>query len=251
VGSAWYLGHILAIFFLLLAFLSFFSQNYFLAGLMLGAAYWSRLPIILTFFYFLCLLLFKRKNRFDFWQRLVFFSSGVFIFVLLNAGYNLVRYGSFFDLGYSLIPHILEEPWYTKGIFHYAYLPRNLLFFLTKMPIMTNHFPFFLPSLSGMAFWLTSPVFLFLAKADWKNKENLSALLIFFLGIFTILTHGTVGSSQFGFRYSLDFVPLLLFPLAETLKSKVSWLFFLLLGLSVLTNFWGTILINKFNLWGW
>ena len=251
VGSAWYLGHIIAIFFLLLAFLSLFSSKIFLAGLFLGAAYFSRLPIILTGLYFIFLLYPKKGKTKESVKKISRFIGGLAIFVFLNALYNFLRFGSFFNIGYSLIPNVLKEPWYQKGIFHYSYLPKNLSFFFTKMPVISEKFPFITPSLEGMAFWLTSLVFLILISANWKKGENIFALVVFVLGIILVLTHGGVGFSQFGYRYSIDFVLLLLFPLADQLSKSLSFIFYFLLILSISINLWGVLLINKFNLWGW
>jgi 4-amino-4-deoxy-L-arabinose transferase-like glycosyltransferase len=60
VGSAWYIAHIVALFFLLLALLESFGKGrLFLVGLLLGASYWARTPEIFSagFFY----LFFWRK----------------------------------------------------------------------------------------------------------------------------------------------------------------------------------------------
>src|SRR4030042_3502079 len=53
IGSAWYLAHLVAVFFILLAIRETLgSKRALLVGLFLGAAFWSRLPTILAFPFF-------------------------------------------------------------------------------------------------------------------------------------------------------------------------------------------------------
>src|SRR3989304_4055883 len=53
VGSAWFIAHITALFFLLLALLETFGkQRLLLIGLLLGGSFWARTPVIFTAFFF-------------------------------------------------------------------------------------------------------------------------------------------------------------------------------------------------------
>lgn len=249
VGSAWYLAHIVCIFFLLLSLIEFYTtKGMFLAGLFLGAAYWSRLPIILAAIFFILNIGFRKYGFMKKTKQVILFIFGVFIFVLANAIYNFLRFGFWGDIAYMLIPNVLNEPWFNKGIFHYSYILGNLKFFLFKMPTVTNKFPYIIFSLQGMAFWLTTPVSLLVLKSSFKNKYNLISLLTFLIGLILVLSHGTTGCSQFGFRYIIDFFPFLLLLLANVIKKKISTIFYILFFISVLINFSGVLWINKF---GW
>jgi hypothetical protein len=39
--------------------------------------------------------------------------------------YNFVRFGSLFDVGYWMIPGILDEPWFSHGLFSLQYIPKT------------------------------------------------------------------------------------------------------------------------------
>jgi hypothetical protein len=64
-----------------------------------------------------------------------------------------------------------------------------------------------------------------------------------------IFSHGTTGFTQFGYRYAVDFYPLLVF---LTIKGAVNlnskYIHWVLLIMSIIVNLWGVIWINKF---GW
>ena len=125
VGSAWYFAHITSFLFLTLAIYETFTKRRpFLIGLLLGASYWSRLPTILSLPFFLIMLsdnewLKKSNNpsslRINFIP-LLKLGLGVGIFVILNFAYNYLRFGTPFDIAYSI--QAKAEPWlYPKGLF--------------------------------------------------------------------------------------------------------------------------------------
>jgi len=266
-GSAWYISHITAITFILIAFLllkirqkndQLITTNkmtlWFLSGLTIGAAYWSRLPdiLILPFFIFLTLNKTKQiklKNIF-LWQKLALLLIGVVIFVTLNFIYNYLRFNTFSDVGYTKIPGVLQERWYTSGIFSLSYLPRNIRFILTKFPPSFSQFPFAKPSLEGMAIWLTSPFLLLTLFVNWRKKW---VLALIFSGIAMIIPgflHGTVGFSQFGYRFALEGSLCFLISLGTIKNKKILQILLpILIILSIGINFWGIYFIRYLHIW--
>lgn len=262
-GSAWYFSHIVAINFLLLAFLSIkikqknsqleFShklKNWFFAGVFVGMAYWSRLPTILASLLFISLILTKLKKNGA--KILMIFSLGIIIFILLNFGYNYQRFATIWDVAYERIPGVLEEPWYNKGIFHISYFIGNLKFILFKLPIVYSSFPFIKPSIQGMSLILTSPFLFFLFFVSWSKIWTKIMLIAGFVMILPGLFHGYVGATQFGYRYAMEGLILLIITLGEY---KHSWwskkILIFLTCLSVIINFWGIYFIRYLNLYGW
>ena len=62
------------------------------------------------------------------------------------------------------------------------------------------------------------------------------------------------GWAQFGYRYSLDFMPLLLLLVFVAVGQKIRWHHALLIGIGVLVNLWGVLWIFQFSradLFGW
>jgi len=245
VGSSWYLAHICAVFFLLLALNETFGKKRpFLIGLFVGAAYWSHLPTILSLSFFLPFLSKKRPTA-------IKFFLGIAVFLLLNFAYNFVRFGTIFDIGYRLIPGLLQEPWYSKGVFHPSYIGRNLRLLLFKTPIFQSKPPFLLPSWYGMSLFLTTPAFLLIFKADWCEKLVQLAWLATLLILFPLLLYGGEGWTQFGYRRAMDFTPFLLILTAKGIGKEIRWYHKSLIILSILVNLWGVLWINKFGWVSW
>ena len=245
-GSVWYLGQITAAVFLLWAVNeSLGSRRLFLIGLLIGAAYLSRVHTILSIFFFLYLLkekLFKFKN-------VLRFGLGLSVFGGFNAFYNLARWGVPWDKGYFLIPGILEEPWFSKGMLNISYIPAHLELLFWRLPNFSSEFPYVTPSWFGLAIWITTPVFVVALRNNIKKADVVFAWLSIFL-IFGILSlRGGTGWTQFGYRYAVDFYPFLFYLTIKRVgKTGVGWLHWVLLILGVVVNLWGVLWINKF---GW
>ncbi len=243
-GSAWYLGQISACFFITAAIYETASKKRPIAiGLFIGAAYLSRLQTILT----LPLILYlTNKKRFSTWPKILIILS---IFLSINFGYNFIRFGSILDKAYILIPGVLNEHWYSKGLFHPSYIPRHVKTILLELPKFSKKPPFIWPSWTGLAIWITTPAFIFSLFAPLKKAEVAFSWLVIFLMTAVIFMHGTVGFSQFGYRFAVDFYPVLIFLIIIYLKkTNLNFIHWTLLTISVIVNTWGVLWINKF---GW
>lgn len=254
VGSAWYLAHVVATTFLLLATIAALNRFALWTGLFLGAAYWSRLPTLLATPLLLYLLV-NQRGKNEPRKQLVFlllrFFLGIGVFVTLNSLYNYTRFGVPWDVGYTLIPGVLSEPWYQKGIFHPSYIRRHLNVLLFGLPKRAIDFPYLMPSWAGMAIWLTTPVLLLILLAFPSSKLALVSWLSLLLTSLPSLLHGTTGFAQFGYRFVMDSI-LPLFFLVYLGISKVSrYLTWLLILVGVVINFWGVFTINRLGLVGW
>jgi hypothetical protein len=245
VGSSWYFGQITAAFFLTLSLVEVFGKKRpFLIGVLLGASYLSRIQVILSLPLFLYLLKDGRNIK-----PYVNFVMGIIPFFAFNSFYNYVRFGVFWDKGYALIPGVLDEPWYQKGIFDISYIPRNLKAMFWSFPKFINKPPFLIPSWYSTAIWITTPAFILSLMSPIKKAITKVAWLSVFLVSIPIITHGGVGFTQFGYRYAFDYYPILFLLIILGFKNKKpKKLHYMLLIISVLVNAWGVILINKFGL---
>lgn len=249
VGSYWYLAHIISITFILLALNEFFGKKRLLfVGFLAGCAYWTRLPTILSLVFFLSFILTQEKSIKQKIKECLALSIPIIIFLILNSLYNFLRFESFLDKGYTLIPNVLGEPWYQKGIFNLSYIPRNLKLIFLATPPPIKKFPFFTPTLFGMAIWLTTPAFLILPRAFFIKEKIIlfSFLTTLFLAI-PSLAHGSGGTSQFGYRFSLDYLPFLLILIAKASEKLPKWVVIFLVFLSILVNLWGVLWLNKIS----
>jgi 4-amino-4-deoxy-L-arabinose transferase-like glycosyltransferase len=247
VGSAWYIEHVSAVLFLTLAIiLALYKKSPFLTGLLLGFAFLSRLPVILSFPFFLLLIYEQNSGWKPRLKQAAYFVIGLSIIVGVYELYNLGRWGVFSDLGYSLIPGIQQDPSFTSGIFSLSYIPRHIYAILFQGPILLNSFPYFKPNWMGLGLFFTTPAFLYIFKGPWNKLSKYAALAVICI-LPILITHGTVGFTQFGYRFSLDFTPFLMLLVAKGMKENLGWQEKALIILSVLINLWGVVSIIGFN----
>ncbi|HLN89952.1 MAG TPA: hypothetical protein VK253_07790 [Candidatus Binatia bacterium] len=247
VGSAWYIEHVVAVLFLTLAIiLALFKKSPFLIGVLLGFAFLSRLPVILSFPFFLLLICEQHNTWKPRLKQAVYFLIGLGILIGVYELYNFGRWGVFSDLGYSLIPGIQQDPYYTSGIFSLSYIPRNVYAIFFQGPILLNNFPYFEPNWMGLGLFFTTPAFIYIFKGPWNRLSKYAALAVVCI-LPILITHGTVGFTQFGYRFSLDFTPFLMLLAVKGMREKLGWEEKTLIILSILINLWGVISIIKFN----
>ena len=256
-GGVWMFSHTVSVTFLFIAIiLSFKKAHPVLPGLSLGAAYWTRLPAILSFPFFMVMYL-------DEWYRsdstksiirrinlksLIFLGLGAGIFVIFNMVYNYVRFDTPFDISYYLIPGILDEAWYREGIFDLSYIPRHLKIIFGRLPNFSNEFPYITPSWNGLAIWITTPAFIYAFFAGIRNRIAVGCWLSIALIAFVDFCHGTWGFSQFGYRFAMDFYPFLFLLTVKGIGDRLRWHHVVLIVTGILVNLWGVLWIYKF---GW
>jgi hypothetical protein len=253
VGSAWFISHIVALNFMLLAILeSFGKRRLWLIGLLLGASFWARTTVIfsLPFFY----LIFReklwpvnerssssnKKNLVNFFE----LNFGVGLFVLVDALYNFVRFGSLSVMApYLLIPNISADPVFSQGFMSINFISRHLEAVFVRLPN-----PIYKPSLYSLPIWLTSPALIYALKAG-KHRLVLACSLAIILTFGVISLWAGVGYAQFGYRFAQDFMPFLLILVAYGIGQRPSKLAYTLVALSILVNLWGVVMINKLGLY--
>jgi hypothetical protein len=160
--------------------------------------------------------------------------------------YNFVRFGSLFDVAYWMIPGILEEPWFHLGLFNLAYIPENLVPFLTGLPTFDWTAPFMHAPIQGVAIWFTTPAFVFALRSKLRDAVTWSAWAAIFAVAFVIFTKGLSGWG-WGYRYAVDFYPFLFVLAICGMGVKLRWYHKLLIVLGVAINLWGVIAFNMFQ----
>jgi uncharacterized membrane protein len=163
--------------------------------------------------------------------------------------YNYVRYDSIFDKGFINADYT-NEPWFSKGRFNISYIPRSLNNLLFTVPKFTEKFPYFKPSLAGLGLFFTTPALLYIFRA--KLRGLTLAACVGTLATATIwMLHGTTGWVQFGYRYSLDALPLLALLVASGMRYRLDCLKIAVIVLSCGVNLWGVLSFHEFNWATW
>ena len=200
-----------------LSLLEYFSlRRWFIIGLMFAAAGATRLSLFaLAVFYLLELL--RQRPQIDFKKSVALLMLPIVFSLGVLGAYNWRRFSSVFDTGYSRNVSIPKGyPNTIEGFVSIKHIPANLylLLFAAPEPVKKDkvedvvELPFLRVNGQGLAIWFTSPLFIYLLFAR-RQPYTISAIFgIVALAIPSLLYFG-LGIDQFGYRYALDFYPLL------------------------------------------
>lgn len=158
--------------------------------------------------------------------------------------YNLARFGSVTDFGYSRIPGLLQEPLYRDGFFSFLPIPTNAATMLWNGWRWSDTWPFALPDPFGSSIIWSTP-FLLLLFWRWKRGDRgivWLSWIVAALTTFAIWMHGNTGGWQFSYRYALVPLPWLMLILIERLPSKMRWFEIVLWAMSGIVSVYGLYL---------
>ena len=228
-GTVWLHAQVVAVFFSLLSLNLAIRRRWpLMAGLLLGCAAASRLPVGLGLPLYLALYLrlpfppsLRGLDRRDVRASLSLLA-GVAVPALLVAAYNLARFGSPFEFGYQLIPGVLDEPWYAQGLLSIDDIPRHLHVMFVRGFDFVDAFPWFRPNWSGASLLLTTPILLWLVKARSRVPLIGYGWIAVVLCLIPDVLHGAPGFAQFGYRFILDVLPIMLLMLGWVFRNGIS-----------------------------
>ena len=232
-GSVWYTAHVTGSVMLLLHLIfSLDGRRPILAGLFLGLAFACRPPMLMAFPLFLYEMLRAHAdddagNIFG-WissavrnagfsktvRRVVLFGIPILAVIGLLMLMNWARFDDPFEFGHGHLKVRQTARIAKWGLFHYHYLPHNLGIILTSLPWISAESPHIKVSLHGLALWFTTPVFLWLLWPAQRTRHYMWAAFTVALIALPSLLYQNSGWVQFGYRFSLDYTPVLILMLA-------------------------------------
>jgi len=247
-GSLWTFAHVSAVFFLMAALVETTGKNRpWLVGILVGLGGLSRLPVFLTFPFFAYAVTRGSNWR---WRpilsRLAMFGVALAVMAALYLAYNYGRYGTISEMGYYH-PQYADQTWFAKGRFDISYIPRHIEAIFFCVPVFQESFPFFKPSSIGLALFITTPALLYIFRADLKDRLALAAVVGTLTTAALWVLHGTTGWTQFGYRYSLDALPLFSILVASGMGHRLNYLKIAVILLSCGINLWGTLSFHKLD----
>jgi hypothetical protein len=252
-GGMWMIAHVVAVFFMMGALVEATgAKRPWLVGLLVGAAGLARLPTFLTFPFFAYLLVDgDRRPLTELLRdravllRFGLFAGGLAAMAALDLLYNYERYGSFRDEGYYH-PQYQELPSLSHGMNDDSYIPRHLEAIFLKLPVLDSEFPFFHPRIEGLGLFFTTPLFIYIFGAP-ANRLTIAAAVAALLTLIPTVTYGATGGTQFGYRYALDVLPLLLLLTAAGMGFEMSRFKWGLVAVSCLIGLWGVLAFERFE----
>jgi hypothetical protein len=247
-GTVWFAAQVVACLLMMLFLLSSLEAEHpLLAGAALGALWTTRPPTLLIGLVFLVEVLRKHRKAgaaaestgaaLGFtqhvghplvqalrWVRgadplpvlraLALFAVPALVALGIQLWLNAARFDDPLSFGYEYLQIRWKTRIETWGLFSYHYFSKNLAVFAASLPWFYEAAPYVKISLHGLALWFTTPNLFWLlwpARLDARMAGLYgSALLIALLD----LAYQNSGWIQFGYRFALDYMPLLVVLLA-------------------------------------
>jgi hypothetical protein len=238
LGTVWFSGQIANTLFFWVWVLGWAYRRPWLMGLALAAMFFGRPtmtpPIILL----------SLAALWPSWRGLLTLALPCLLSLGLIAWHNAARFGSPLDFGYDYINDAgnIRERRLEHGTFSPAFLPENLYVATLKPPLWENGPE---PDPWGLGLLWTSPALLLLLYLrPWGREEALLAIGAGLCLLPGLLYHNT-GSAQFGYRFLLDGLPLLMLLVARGGSRAPRVMLYGLIGWSIGVHLWGYLWFFK------
>jgi hypothetical protein len=241
-GEVWFTAETVGVTLTLLyVFAAIDAKHPVLSGLAVACAAITRTPLAFSAIFFLFEA--RRTSRL---RSLIPFFAAVVAVAIPMAWMNYARFGNPFEFGHSHLYNNRVNAQIAKyGLFHYAFLERNLHDAFTRLPEIQFHPLRFGFSGEGMSLFVTTPLFFYLL---WPREKPQPLHRELWLTTAAIAVPGffyqNSGYFQFGFRFSLDYTPYLIWLLALGGR-KFTRLFWALALLGIAVNAWGAAVFNR------
>ncbi len=222
-------------------------------GLLLGAAVLSRFTTGLVVFFFIVLIFAERRGWRSTIVPLVSMGAGLAVGVVIYFVYNYVRFGSFTESGFNYAQLTTQQlrDQLKVGLFSLEHLPTNLYYMFVKgfdpwpgANATTLSFPWLVPSIQGTSILIASPAIAYVLRPRLRQPLVLACWAAILPSFLAIIFYYASGLPQFGYRYSLDFMPFVAVLLLVAAHDHFSRLQRGLIAAGVLICVAGNLLVN-------
>jgi hypothetical protein len=254
-GTVWFAAHVVAAAFVCLYLLyAFGARRPLAAGLALGLAFLCRPATLLLAGFFALQAISAAKDEDRPWsasaprlfRALAMFALPLGLIVSAAMWHNAARFGDPFEFGHSFLQIRWRSRIETWGLFSTHYLPRNLTVFLLSLPWLIESSPFIRITRHGLALWFTTPNLLW---SLWPRKLDATVVALWAgvvpTALCTLLYQNT-GWIQFGYRFSLDYLPLL-FVLVALSRRRFGAAFLACAVFAIVLNTFGAVTFDRYH----
>jgi len=254
-GSVWFAAHVVATPLVCLYLLfSFGARRPGAAGLALGLAFLCRPATLLLAPFFLLQAdragkeEGRRSSGSEFvpLRAVAIFALPLALIIAATMWHNATRFTDPFEFGHRFLQIRWRSRIETWGLFSTHYLPRNLGVFFLSLPWLMHSSPFVRISRHGLALWFSSPNLLW---SLWPKKLDSTILALWAAVLPTALCtllYQNTGWIQFGYRFSLDYLPLL-FVVVALSRRRFGVAFMCCAAFSIAVNTFGAVTFDRFG----
>ncbi|HTE52723.1 MAG TPA: hypothetical protein VK698_17845 [Kofleriaceae bacterium] len=211
-GRVWFTAHVVGVALALgYALATVQARHPIAAGLCLGLAAMTRTPMAFLF----PLFLFEAwrvagPDRRRFALLCARFAAPVVVIAIAGVAFNLARFDQPTEFGHSYLAVRQQAQMEQSGLFSLDYLARNLAVGFALLPRFSAHWPYVVIGGHGLALWFTTPILFFLLwpreRGPWHRPLWISVALV----AIPSLLYQNSGWLQFGYRFALDYMVLLI-----------------------------------------
>ncbi len=245
VNISAYLPQAVGMSFIVLSLLEYFTKRrWLIIGILVAAAGSTRITLFGIIFFYIFEIISNYKN-YNYKKSLYLLFIPVIFSLILLGIYNNRRFHSYFDTGYTRNVSVLDKNYINNqlGWFSAIHIPANLYTLLLRGPEpvlkekveMVLKFPYLKANGMGMAIWFTSPLFLYIFATKRTSYTRSAIIAIIFLAIPSLIYMG-IGASQYGYRYGLDFIPLIFLIVLPAFNKKLPIFAKALIGGGIVIN---------------
>jgi hypothetical protein len=249
IGSVWYVAQIVHGTIMWLVVLEWLgAARPALLGLGLAAAFWCRMETIVA----VPFVLVARPDRWFVtashrWlprlrlRWLAAFAAPIVAVLALNAGYNWVRFGVFGNRAYELL--LPGAAGFGTSLFNPDAWHAHVYMLFRQPPIYQAEYPWVIPAISGLSIWYTTPAFVYALRAP-LDRLTAACWVGILLFVAVLFQFGGTGMSQLGYRFALDFYPLLTVLTIRGMDRPIRWWHIGLILAGVAANAWGVWVLS-------
>jgi hypothetical protein len=252
IGSVWYVAQIAHATMMWLLVCEWLGRaRALLLGLWFAAAFWCRMETAVAAPF----ILVARPDR---WllpladevlprvrlSWLIRFAIPIAAVIALNGAYNWVRFGVVTNWAYEML---IEKPevrgLFPHGLMSWQYWPGHVYVLFRAKPIFQHEFPWVLPSVGGLAIWATTPAFVYALRAP-LDRLTAGCWVGILLFVFALFQFGGTGMTQLGYRFAMDFYPLLVLLTIRGMDRPLRWWHAALIAFCIALNAWWVWVLN-------
>jgi hypothetical protein len=212
-GRVWFTAHVVGVALALGYLLATVEARHpIAAGLCLGLAAMTRTPMAFLFplFLFEAWRVAGRDDPRRFLRLCAAFAGPVIVIAVAGMVHNLARFDQAGEFGHTYLAVRQQAQMEETGLFSLDYLSRNLAVALTLLPRFSAEPPFVVIGGHGLALWFTTPILFFLLWPRERGPWHLPLWLTVAVVAVPSLLYQNSGWLQFGYRFALDYMPLLI-----------------------------------------
>lgn len=248
-ASVWFTALVMGVtFHLAFLYCAIDARRPLLAGILMAAAFSTRASLLFVALFFYIQLIWpasgERLPTREIIKRFVLFSAPCLVAGGLLLWFNYARFDNPLEFGHTYLaggtlPRIRDY-----GLFDTHFIGKNLKAAFTIAPKILGDAPYLRLSKHGMSLFITTPALIWLFAPKRMSRLAWQCLLMIAVLFVPLMLYQNTGWEQFGYRFSLDFLPYVLCLLALG-DRRLGRLFKGLVIVGILINAFGAVTFQR------